>query len=413
MEEIMSRRAMGVRRIAILIALVAAVAASAASGQGKCHPPLTGELHVPVPGRSFSVLPSPDGCWVFVSMHARPDGTGGGLAVIDMHGAVPKLARTIPGDPATRRRAGMALTHDGRFLLLALPDRISVYRVDKLTTGDGNALVGEFRPQIPRIDEPPDYFQFAVTSNDRFLFVSGHNSEAITVINLEETRRSNFQKFSVVGDIPVGWGANAVILSGDGRYLYAVSQIADDNWKWKKVCRAPGAPPSAAPNHYTGAVHVIDVARAVSDPAHSVLTTTPAACDPVRLILDKAGKRAYVTSRSDYKVLVFDVGRLRLDPANALITSVPTRTGPVGIALLDSGKRMAVGNAVRFTGGKKDIEGVSIIDTKTNATQPRVAGNVPSTGPVDITLMANGSILLVANFESEQVTFLRVRDLPR
>ncbi len=51
--------------------------------------------------------------------------------------------------------------------------------------------------------------------------------------------------------------------------------------------------------------------------------------------------------------------------------------------------------------------------TKTITSQPRVMGSVSSAGPVDVTLMPDGRTLLVANYESEQVTFLRVRDLAR
>jgi len=212
--------------------LMVAVAASAASGQGKCHPPLTSELHVSVPGRSFSVMPTPDGCWVFVSMHARPDGTGGGLAVIDMHGDVPKLSRTVTGPSTIRQRDGMALTHDGRFLMLGLMGRISVYDVHKLISNDADPLAGEY---IPDDKQTHQYFEFAITTDDRTMFVSDHADEAITVIDLAETKRSNFRKFAVIGDIPIGWGATSVVLSRDGRRLYALTQIADDSWKWKKA----------------------------------------------------------------------------------------------------------------------------------------------------------------------------------
>src|SRR6478672_1353727 len=83
-------------RCLILTLLVAGAAASVvAQGGSACHPKLTSDAHVSVPGRAFSVLPTEDGCWVFVSTHPGANGKGGGLSLIDLRHGSPKLARTI------------------------------------------------------------------------------------------------------------------------------------------------------------------------------------------------------------------------------------------------------------------------------------------------------------------------------
>src|SRR5205814_503380 len=104
------------------------------------------------------------------------------------------------------------------------------------------------------------------------------------------------------------------------------TQIADPSWHWPNACRPPGAPPSAPPNHPHGAVHAIEVSRALLDPAHSVVMTTDAGCDPVRLALAPMNDRAYVTARSDNALLAFDTQKLLGDSAHALIGRVRTHT---------------------------------------------------------------------------------------
>lgn len=370
---------------------------------------------ITLPGRAFQTLSTPDACWIFVSMHPRLDSGGSGLAVLKRTGDRISVQRIVPGPPSLPRFGvpgvfGLALTHDNRILIVAALDRLSFFDLARLTSGAANPLLGELRPD----GAPPGYFNLAITANDKILFVTDHNEESITAIDLAAARQASFARIPVVGKIQVGYGPGSVALSRDDRYLYATTQIADPGWHWPNACRAPGAPATATPNHHPrGAVHVIDVAQAIADPTHSVVMTTEAGCDPVRLALSPTADRAYVTARSDNALLAFDTDRLRTDSSHALIGRVLTHTGPVGIAVLDEGRKVAVANALRFTGVSADSEVVSIIDaTAMGSNRSLVIGNFASDGSVDIELTRDGRTLVTTHFERQAITLFDVSKLP-
>jgi len=375
----------------------------------------TSITRVALPGRAFQSLSTADGCWMFVSMHPRPDSGGSGVAVIRRVANAPILERTVPGPPPPPRfrvpgmLAGMALTHDNRILIVAALDRLSFFDVAGLTSGAANALAGELRSE----GALPGYFQVALASNDSVLFVSNHNGESITVINLAEARRSSFARIPVIGKIPTGYGPGAIVLSRDGRYLYATTQLADPNWHWPNACRAPGTAANVAPNRSHGAVHVIDVSRAVVDPTRAVIMTTDAGCDPVRLVLSPTNDRAYITARTDNTLLAFDARKLVDDSAHALIGRVRTHAGPVGVVVFDGGRRVAVANALRFTGVTGDSEVVSVIDAEAIGTSRNpVIGNVPSDGPADLELTRDRRTIVVSNYEPQGLTLISIAKLP-
>ena len=370
---------------------------------------------VPLPGRAFKAIPTSDGCWVFVSMNARPDGTGSGVAVVRRIADGGVLTRTIPGPPAIPRFGvpgafGMGVTQDGNVLIVAALDRLSFYDVGRLTSGAGDPLLGT----LPSVGEPSGFFSIGITADDRLLFATNHNDSVITIVDLAATRRSAFNAVVIIGRIPVGYGPSGLAFSSDQHYLYATSQIALAGWGWPNACKAPGAGASAAPNHRRGALHVIDVARAVVDPSRSVVATVPAGCDPVRVVTSTVDNRAYVTARSDNVLLAFDTGRLISDSAHALIGTVTTHTGPVGIALLGGGRRVVVTNSPRFAGSSTDTAMVTIVDanaigTGRNATVTSVA---LIAGPLELTPTRDGRTLLLTGFESQRLVFLNVTKAP-
>ncbi len=392
--------------IAAIVFALAHVAAGVAVAQCRAESkqPVT---RVSLPGRAFHAIAPRDGCWVFVSMHPGPDSTGAGVAVLKRNENGAALMRTVPGP----RVSGLALTHDDRILIAAAGDRLNFYDVGRLTSGASDPLLGVMQSE----GQAPGYFHMLVTQNDRLLFVSNHDTEGITVLDLADARRSGFQTFHILGNIPTGYGPVSIAISSDQRWLYATTQIAHDDWHWPIACRGSTAPPTAPLTAPRGAVHVIDAGRATVDPAHSVVATVAAGCHPVRLVLSPKSDRAYVAARSDDMLLVFDTKKLVSDAANALVASINTHTSPVGLAVLDSGRKFAVANALRFSGKppSSDSEIVMVVDTS-NVTrgQGAIIGSIPSGGgPVDLTLTPDGKTLIVPNYEPKTVTLLQVRHL--
>jgi DNA-binding beta-propeller fold protein YncE len=375
-------------------------------------------VRIPLPGRAFHAVSTQDGCWVFASMQEGPDSGMGGVAVVSLARGVPALARAVSGPPRVGGSGrppatfGLALTHDDRVLIVARGDRLIFYDVARLTSGAPEPLLGTLQSE----GNPAGYFHMAIAADDRILLAANHNygQASITVVDLAEARRSAFRTIRVIGKIPTGEGPSSIAVSADGRRFFATAQIADTSWHWPTVCRPPGSAPTATPTHARGAVYVIDAARAAVDPGHSVIATTAAGCDPVRLVVSPMSNRAYVTANRDNALLAFDTERLVSDSAHALVGTVATRPGPVGVAVLDGGRRIAVTNSFRLVDPRAvggDSEVVMLIDASVIASsQNAVIGTIPSGGgPLDLTLTRDGSVLLVPNFEPRALTFIQIR----
>jgi DNA-binding beta-propeller fold protein YncE len=251
-----------------------------------------------------------------------------------------------------------------------------------------------------------------VSPDDRYLFVSEERSAAIAVVDLGQARRSKFNPTSVVGRIPVGNAPIALTFSLDGRRLYTTSQSAPAALRWPNSCRPEAAAATVPFNHPFGAVIVVDVARAESDPAHSVIATVPAGCNPVRLALSPRGERAYVSARGDDALLVFDTQALTNDAPHALVAKVPVGTAPVGIAVIDDGSKIVVTNSNRFAGSAADHQDLAVVDAaRVTSGAAAVIGSIPAGGfPREIRTTADGRTLLLTNFTSRT---LEIIDLNR
>jgi len=217
----------------------------------------------------------------------------------------------------------------------------------------------------------------------------------------------------VVGVIPAGNAPIALTFSSDERTLYTTAQAAPAGLKWPVACKPEGQP-NTAPDHPFGAVHVIDVAKATTDPEHSVITTVAAACNPVRLALSPDGNTLYATSRGDHALLAFDTRKLVSDSEHALIGRVGVGAAPVGIAVFDGGRRVVVTNSNRFGADANAPQQLTVVDaTKLASGDAAILGAIPAGAfPREMRVTADGKTLLVTNFLSrtlEVVDLTRVR----
>jgi DNA-binding beta-propeller fold protein YncE len=367
------------------------------------QPTLQPIVHVSLPGRPFQPLATSDGCWIFVTMSSMV-ASDNGIAVLRRSGGRVSLAHVVPFEGGA---TSLVMTHDGTLLMVAAGDRVVFLDPVRLTAGRGGAVLGSM------VDPAGEgRINLNVSPDDRYLFVSEERSAAIAVIDLGQARRSRFSPASVVGRIPVGNAPIALVFSPDGKRLYTTSQSAPAGLTWPNMCRPEGAAASVLVNHPFGAVIVVDVARAESDPAHSVIATVAAGCNPVRLALSPAGDRAYVSVRGDDTVLVFDTEKLASDSAHALVAKVPVGTAPVGIAVIDHGSKIVVTNSNRFAGSAADHQDLNVIDaSKVASGAAAVVGSIPAGGfPREIRTTADGRTLLLTNFTSKT---LEIVDLDR
>jgi DNA-binding beta-propeller fold protein YncE len=304
----------------------------------------------------------------------------------------------------------MALTHDGKLLIAANGVGVVFLDVDRLTSGKGDAVSGS----VP-IGTETGTICVNVTLDDRFLFVSDERHASITVVDLTLARSKGGAAKSIVGEIPVGNLPVALTFSPDGRWLYTTSESAASDWDWPEVCD-PEGPAAAAPNtpkHPLGAIVVVDVAKAETDPAHAVASRVPAGCSPVRLAISPQGDRAYVTARKTDAVLVFDAGKLVADAEHAELTRVPVGSAPVPVVVVDGGRKVIAGNSNRFA-AVHESSTLTVVDAARAATGAGAVIGTISAGvfPRDLALSRDGRTLFVANWGSDSLQMMDVANLP-
>jgi DNA-binding beta-propeller fold protein YncE len=361
---------------------------------------------VDVPGRPFEPIPTTDGCWIFVSFERTPK-MRAGIAVFRRSGGKANRARTVPvdGNPT-----GMVLTHDGRLLILADGEGEAFYDANALISGKGEPLRGRIS------DGAGSASIYAnVTADDKFLFVSDERTASITVVNLEKAQATGFNQSAIIGKIPVATAPIAMEFSADGKYLFATSEVALRDYDWPLQCQPEGPNASSSGQDWPqGVIHVVDVATAETDPAHSVVGKAPAGCSTVRLVLSPKGDVAYVTARNSNAVMAFDVAKLLSDPAHALKGWVRVGSAPVGIAIIDGGAKVVATNSNRFAGRADDRQFLSVIDTaKLVSGAPSVLGTIPAGAfPRELRVTADGKTLLLTNFNSSTLEIIDLERLP-
>ena len=351
-----------------------------------------------MPGRPFEALASHDGCWLFVSLKLARD--RGGIAVLERMAG--PLRQTRVASLSGPLPAGMALTHDGAFLIV--PDGPYVYFLDT------NRLIQGVDPVIGTISDGSraGSINAATTSDDRLLFVSDESLNQVTVIDLAKARQSDFKEHAIIGRIPTGRAPVGLALSSHDEYLFITSEVLPKLHS-PLTCRSEGQRGGARVPE--GVLEVVSIARLQPNPAEAVLGAVTAGCSPVRAVLSDAGDRLYVTARASDALLVFDPAALVSDPAHALVATVPVGNAPVGLALLDHGSRIVVANSSRFGGaGGREL---TVIDaSRVNQGGLAVEGTV-AVGhfPRELHTTDDGKTLLVTDFDSAQIELMSVDQL--
>ena len=389
-----------------LVASVLLVATVALAGVGSARAQAPGSAasaisYVTVPGHPFATVTTRDGKWLFVSLTTANPRSVNGVAMLRRDAGKTTLEKVflVEGEPT-----GMVLTHDDKLLVVAVGDFVVFLDVARMIAKSDDPILGfisdgDFASSV----------YVNITPDDRFLFVSDENLATITVINLEKARAGGFPQSAIVGKIPTGIAPIALTFSPDGRWLYTTSQVAQKDWGWPIDCKPEGEDPSkATPQNPQGAVIVVDVARAESDPASSVVTRVPAGCSPVRLAMTPTGDRVFVTARNSNALLAFDAAKLRTDAPHALVGTVPVGTAPVGVASVDGGKHVLVTNSNRFGADRTARQTLTAIDAaKVAEGRAAVITDLPAGSfPREFGQTPDGRTVFVANYVSNEIEII-------
>lgn len=390
----------------IVAGLAAMVSGARAGGQVQdrsapvvCERPLPdASTHIPIDGRPIDVLTDATGCWIFVTVNR--DSAPSGMQVLHRDSAAIRPVRFIelPGNPF-----GMRMHPNGTQVFVAAGDNVSVVDVVLATTLGREPVVG-----VIRDSSFAGAVMVNVTGDGSLLFVSQERAAAISVVDLT----AGVNGARIVGAIPTGRAPIAVELSPDGKRLYATSQEAPASMNLPIDCR-PQANRAAPPDHRAGAVLVIDVEKARTDPENATVSMVRAGCNPVRLVVTPKGDGIYVTARTDDAVLAFDTRLLETDPASAQVARVAVGTAPVGLALVGRSDALVVTSSNRFAGSDTDQQDLYVVEPAVGARVPvlAVAGRIPAGAfPRQLHLAADRRTLYATNFASRT---LQVIDLSR
>lgn len=344
---------------------------------------------VPVPGNSTAMLGAADGRWAFASLSDVTDPAG--IAVLAADNGSLRLVRTVSLPSQLTNANGMALTHDGRFLLVAGSTATAVLSVAALEDGSPDPVAGV----LP--ESGTGQWEVAVTGDDRYAFVTDETSGDLIVYNLATALQNRFSAPGVAaGFVPLAPGAVGVAIAPSGRQIY-VSTLG-----------------ASGPH---GQLCVLDTARVESGAGSAaILGHVAAGCQPVRVAVAPSGSTVWVTALQSDALFGFSAPDLTADPAQALRAIVPVGSEPVGLVLIDGGQLALVGNSNRglVTGAGSDApQTVSVVSTSAAlAGRPSVLGAVQAgLFPRDLSFDQASGEVLVANYNSESVEEFPARPL--
>lgn len=395
---------------ATALALLCAAAAHAQPQRAApCNAPMKEPVSfVPLPGHPFSTVSSPDGCWLFVSVTSSNPRSFNGVAVLRRRGGEITLEKVFPVEAEP---TGLTLTHDGKLLVVADGDYVVFMDVARMTGGaGGDPILGYIKD-----GDFPGSVYVNTTADDKLLFVSDENAQAVTVINLPKARAEGFKESAIIGRIPTGVAPIALTFSPDGRWLYTTSQRAPESLKWPIECKPEGLDPATAqPRFPQGAILVVDVAKAATDPANSIAARVQAGCSPVRLAISPDGSRAYVTARNSNALLAFDTAKFHTDAATARVGTVPVGSSPVGVAVVNEGRQVFVSNSNRFARDQTVRQTLTVIDAaRVGEGAAAVQGSVPAgLFPREFGRSSDGQTLFVSNYISSELEVIDLKRMP-
>jgi DNA-binding beta-propeller fold protein YncE len=287
-----------------------------------------------------------------------------------------------------RSALGEALTHDQKYLLVSGHNGLTVFRVSDLEHGLSTPVGVLTSPGKRAV-------QVAVSPDDRFAFVTLQYSHAVAVFNLGRALTSGFGPADLVGRIPVGANPIGLTVSPNGRYLYVASGLAT---------------PTPASGH--GSLNVIDLRKAETSPATSVLKKIRAGCGPDRVAVSGDGRTVWVSDGGGNAVVAFSAAKLLSDPAHALLARVAVGRRPLGLVLVNRGAQLIVADSNRDNGPGGGAN-LAVIDVqRALRRQPALTGFLRTgSTPRQFALEPGGGRLLVVDTGSGQVQAVKIGHL--
>lgn len=201
--------------------------------------------------------------------------------------------------------AGIALTHNGRHVLVTtFSTALIVVDVARAITGSPDAVVGVLNCTSPAGNSA---IEVTVTHDDKYAFVSQEDGSlqtggrgTIEVFALHKPTANKSVSGTSVGYLELGNLVVGTALSPDGRTLYATSEMASNSTT-------------------EGTLSIIDVAKLKRNPGNALISSVPAGCGPIRVVVSGDGRVVWVTARESNALLAFNASALITNPNGALL----------------------------------------------------------------------------------------------
>jgi DNA-binding beta-propeller fold protein YncE len=347
----------------------------------------------------MSVLPSKDGCALYVSVSGKgaklPDGSAphNGIVVLQQQNGhfVRVQFVQLQDEPAQ-----MVLSNDERTLYVA----DNTAGVAELRLDASRALTLK-RYLVPELRG--GFFQIALSPRGDVLYGGAMKIDRVLAIPLGSPRVAQ----SVPADhFPVG-----LALSRDGRFLYVSNTVAVDpaHPRFHPVkCTYRTDPQQLAVVRDEGTLEVFDTA-ALARGHQGLVARVRAGCAPVRVALDEQHRIVWMTARESDVLIGYKIGDV-LHARRTLPLVIRTGKSPVGLAITDDGRTLAIGNSARFEALQRS-QSVRVYSMTALMSSSPVPDRVEQVGvfPRDIAITQDGTTMLVANFGSSTVTVIPLR----
>lgn len=328
----------------------------------------------------FGVTVSPDNKWAFV-------GDATGLSVYSLAFDSLRLVRTISLGNVSP--FGLVLTPNGRYLIGAINSGAAVFSASILEQmhSRGSGLIGTMT------SHGSGGIEVAVSPDGHYVFVSLEDSQKLAVFDLESALKRGFSAPNLVGYVPLGIAPVGLAISPDAQNLYATSE----------------ATLSSSRSNSIGTLSTIDIQRAETEPARSVISTVEAGCNPVRVVASQ--RSVFVTARASDAVLEFSASALASAPRSALVHELRVGEAPVGIALVDKDTKLLVADSNRFTTPDTHAN-LALIDIGADGALSLRGYLRADTFPRDMSVSPDGRSVLVTNYGSGQIESVAAALLP-
>ena len=293
---------------------------------------------------------------------------GTALAVLNTGGSPPVPTRSIPLPGA----AGLALTSDQKYLLVSGQNGVAVYRVSALE----HHRSGPVAPAgILTSQGGGPAVQVALAPDGKYAFAALRSGD-VAVFDLRRALKTGFSRTDLVRLIKVTGRPTGIAAAPDGNNVYVTSGPA-----------APGQ----------GWLTVIDAFKAEGKQPNPVVRVVKAGCQPGQIVVSKTSREIWVSVTGANALAVFSAAKLLDDPAHAVIAHVAVGQRPLGLVIFNHGARIMVADSGpgNPAGG---ASGLAIINVpKALAGQPALVGTVASAAaPRAVVLYPGGQTLLAA-----------------